>query len=803
MARSSSRLGRQVFILEIRGSIPLRATDYLSNPCNLIFYKGFFFRIPADGDTMNQQEIKTQFTFCRICEVLCGLEIKTQGDEIVSISPDKYHLATKGFACPKGLKQHHLYGSPDRVKYPMKREGTEWKRISWNQALEEIGTKIKAIRHDYHPNAVAMYVGTAAGFSMLHPIFGQGFMTGMGSANMFSSSTQDCSNKFAVASEMYGFPFIQPFPDLQNIECLIIIGANPLISKWSFLQVPNPKEKLKAITGRGGKLYIIDPRRTETAKVASEHLFIRPGTDLFFYLSFLHEVIIQNGVRKAHVEKYMTGFETVSSLAMEWPASRTTAVTGISPDKMTEMVKDYLSANGAALYCSTGVNMGSHGSLAFWIQECINAVTGNLDRVGGTLVSKGITDFPKFGKKNKLLTRTLLSRVGNCRSVNDAFPGGILADEILTPGKEKIRALFISGGNPLITMPDSNRLRDAFQELDLLVALDILPTETAALAHYVLPCTTPLERPDLPFIFPLMLGLQIQPYLQATRAIIMPQGEQRDESSIYLDLCKYSGINLFGSRIAQHLLQWFSKKRSFSGKIHPEVPQKGILNLLLLICRQKGFNKLLKSPQGWLLKPHKTNFLSHRMVTPDKKINLAPGILVQASGSLDIQFQKEISDISQFKLITKRAVTTHNSWTHNFEGFVREPNHTNYLYMSPADAGELGLNDGDMVDVTSETSTVRLPLQISDDLGPKTVALPHGWGHQHSGLGVAKKTAGVNVNILAASGPSKIDHVSGMALLTGILVKIAKARGEQNIHSWSGLEQTEGANLPKRRNSGI
>ena len=731
------------------------------------------------------KEIK--YTFCRICEVLCGLEISTSGNKITSIIPDKEHLATKGFACPKGLKQHLIYDSPDRLKYPMKREGKEWKRITWQQALEEIGSKIKSIRHEYHPNAVGMYVGTAAGFSTLHPVFGQGFMTGVGSVNMFSSSTQDCSNKFFVANEMYGFPFTQPFPDLPNIQCLIIVGANPVISKWSFLQVPNPMEKLRNITARGGKIYIVDPRKTETAKITGEHLFIRPGTDLFFYLSFLNEVIRQNGVKKEHVVKFMTGFDEISAMASGWPAEKTASVTGIKAGQLKQMVADYLSADGAALYCSTGVNMGKHGSLAFWIQECINAVTGNLDRIGGTLVSKGIIDFPKFGKKKGLLTRTLRSRVGQCRSVNDAFPGGILADEILTPGREKIRALFISGGNPLITMPDSNRLRDAFEQLDLLVALDILPSETASMAHYVLPCTTPLERPDLPFIFPLMLGLQLKPYHQATRAIITPDGEQRDEASIYLDLCKYSGINLFGSGVAQQLLQFFSKKRFYGTHLHRDVPQEGLLNILLRICSQPGFKKLLGFPHGRWRPGHQTNFLVQRMVTHDKKVHLAPETLLAESRKLDQKFQEEIDSASGFKLITKRAVKTHNSWTHNYADFVKEPDHTNYLYMAPSDALDLELQDGDLVDVTSDTSSVRLPLQICEELGPKTVALPHGWGHQHSGLNVAKKTLGVNVNILAPSGPGRIDPLSGMALLTGIRVTITKAEGRQNKDSWSGI----------------
>ena len=732
-----------------------------------------------------------QYTFCRICEVLCGLEINTENNEIVSIRPDRKNQATEGFACPKGLRQHHIYNSPDRLKYPMKRNGKTWERISWKQAMEEIGSKVREIRNDFHPNAIAMYVGTAAGFSALHPVFAQGFMTGIGSVNMFSSSTQDCSNKFAVANEMYGFPFTQPFPDLSKINCLVMVGANPMISKWSFLQVPDPGKKLRAITARGGKIYVVDPRRTETAKVTGGHIFIRPGTDLFFYLSFLHEVILQKGIKAAHIEKYMTGIEAVTALAEPWTAERTSAVTGIKPEVLKQVVADYLAADGAALYCSTGVNMGEQGTLAFWIQECINAITGNLDRTGGTLVSRGIIDFPKFGKKHGILTRTNRSRIGNCRSVNDAFPGGILADEILTPGKEKIRALFVTGGNPLITMPGSEHLREAFQKLDLLVALDILPNETASLAHYALPCTSPLERPDLPFIFPLMLGLQHKPYLQATRAVVRPKEEQRDEASIYLDLCRHSRFPIFGSTMAQKMLELFSKKRIMSGGIIREVPQAGILNLLLLICGQPSFPKLLKHPQGILRPMHKTDFLSHRMVTRDKKVQLAPAILMEAAENIEGKFDLEVENSEKFRLITRRAVATHNSWTHNYEDFVKAPEDTNYLYISPFDATALNLAEGDMADVMSMTGTVRLPVRITEDLGPKTVALPHGWGHQHSGLNIAKKTRGVNVNILASDGPGNIDPISGMAVLTGILVDVKKSSEPQDASNWSGMKNRD------------
>jgi formate dehydrogenase len=465
-------------------------------------------------------------------------------------------------------------------------------------------------------------------------------------------------------------------------------------------------------------------------------------------------------------------------------------VTGIPPELLKLMVSEYLAADGAALYCSTGVNMGEYGTLSFWIQECINAITGNLDRKGGTLVSKGIIDFPKFGKKHGILTRTNRSRVGNCRSVNDAFPGAILADEILTPGNEQVRALFVTGGNPLITMPGSERLKAAFEKLDLLVALDILPNETATLAHYALPCTSPLERPDLPFIFPLMLGLQYQPYLQATEAVIRASDAQRDEASIYFDLCRYSGFPIFGSGIAQRLIAAFTKKKKLLNESISEVPQKGMMNLLLRVCGQPSFARLLKHPHGFLMPGHKTDFLGRRMVTDDKKVHLAPPILMEAAKKIEMLFQRETLNSLKFRLITKRAVTTNNSWTHNYEDFVKSPDDTNYLFLSPGDAEELDIKEGDLADVTSNTGSVRLPVRITGDLCSKTVALPHGWGHQHSGLNVARKTRGVNVNILAADGPANIDTVSGMAVLTGILVDVKKSDEVQETASWSGKNRS-------------
>ena len=734
----------------------------------------------------------TRYTFCRICEALCGLKVTMEGDTITHIEPDAEHVATKGYGCVKGLKQHKLYQSPDRLKAPIKREGETFTEVSWQDALSGIGEKVKQLRKEHGPNSIAMYVGTAAGFGVLHPVFAQGFMNGIGSTNMYASATQDCSNKFAVSRMVYGFPFTLPFPDVDHTDCLIIVGANPAISKWSFLQVSNPIKRLKSITKRGAKLFFIDPRRTESAKVAGEHIFIRPNTDVFFYLSFLHELLAQGYVEQDRVDAYMDGFDDIKALVKEWSPARTQEVTNVPAETLRSLVEAYGTSKRAAMYCSTGVNMGTNGSLAYWLQECINAVSGNLDRKGGTLVSRGVMDFPRFGKKNGILMSDERSRVGGIASVNDAFSGGVLADEILTPGEGQIKALFVTGGNPLLTMANAGRLRESFKELELLVTLDILPTETGHLAHYQLPCTSPLQRPDLPFIFPLMLGLQSKPYLQATEAIVPPEGLQRDEASIYIDLARACGVSLFDSKIAQSVFEW---AQYFHGSdregVPAAIPQKRLLDLLLRLTGQGGFRKLQRSVHGRERPAHKEEaFLGQRVLTDNGRIQLAPVRLMEAAKErLERDFAYELAHKDQLKLITRRAITTHNSWTHNLEDFVGERNRTNYLYMHPDDAAQRSLQEGDMVDVTSETATVRLPMKFLKELMPGVVALPHGWGHQHAKkLSVASQTRGVNVNLLSPDGPERVDPLSGMVHLTGIPVEVTAAQGPQ-AHTWSGLPE--------------
>lgn len=731
---------------------------------------------------------ETHHTFCRICESLCGLEVTVDDGRITKIKPDAEHVATRGFACIKGVKQYKMYDTPDRLTKPRMRVNGKMVDVSWDEVLADIGARVKRLKKDHGADSIAMYVGTAAGFSILHPIFAQGFMTGLGSGSIYASATQDCANKFAVAQRIYGFPFTQPFPDLHRTNCLIIVGANPVVSKWSFLQVPNPYMHLHELEKRGGKLFVVDPRRTETAKAGGEHIFIRPNTDVFFYLAFLHELFAQGGA--VQTEK-VHGVDALRELVEPWTPERCAEATGIEPATLRKLVEAYRTADGAALYCSTGVNMGTNGSLAFWLQESINALSGNLDRPGGTLVGKGVFDFAKFGTKYGVLTNEGRSRIGGFTKTNDAFPGGVLADEILTPGPGQVKALFATGGNPLMTMPNAERLQKAFSQLELLVTVDIYENETGSLATHVLPATSPLQRPDLPFVFPLWLGMQAKPYLQATRAVVPPEGDQRDETTIYHDLCRACGVGLFGSKAVTAAMEgWRRWHRWRNPDAGGGLPQEAILDAFLRLTGQGRFTELLDHPHGKLRPENAGNdYLEERVVTEDGQLHLDhPDLMAAAAERLEPAFEAEQATRGKLKLISKRQLTTHNSWTHNIEDFVPDRNRTNKLYLHPDDAAERGIEDGDLVDVSTDVATLRLPVELLDDLMPGVASMPHGWGHQlGKGLSVASKTEGVNVNLLVPDGPERIEPLSGMAHLTGFVVEVSKAAGPKDPTTWTGV----------------
>lgn len=728
---------------------------------------------------------ETKATFCRICEAGCGLRVTLEDDRsaVAEIRPDPEHPSSQGYACVKGVRFRDVHNSPDRVRHPMKRTAAGWRRIPWEQALAEIGARVQAIRGAHGGDALAMYIGNPAAFSLPHSLGIYGFMRGLGSRNLYSSGSQDCNNKLLVARRMYGAPALQPVPDVARAGCLICLGTNPAVSHASFIHLPRPLEQLKALTRRGGALWHVNPRRTETARAVGEHVFIRPGTDVFLLLSLLHELVGAGGVDRERVARYMRGWDELAALAEPWTPARTAAVTGVAPEVTRAMARDYLQATrdgrGAALYCSTGVNQGGQGTLAFWLLNVINAVSGNLDRAGGVLVPRGLLDLPRQLRRLGIGVRSDRSRIGGFEAIMDTFPAGVLADEIETPGPGQPRAMFVSAGNPLLSCADEPRLRAALERLELLVSVDMFRNETAELAHYVLPATSFLERPDLPLS---SQGFSPELCVQLTEAVAEVDGEQRDEWWIYNALARACDVRLFGSRLIGAGLGLASRLGGGDG--WPST--RAVLDGLVLASGQVTPWRLRARPSGVVLPARRgrEGFLGRRVMTPSGKVELAPpDLLALATGTLEELYARELEAVATrgaLRLISRRERHGHNSWMHNVEPMVRAPRDTNRVDMHPDDAREAGLSDGDLARVTrvgaGDEAAIELPVRTTEQMMRGAVAIAHGWGHQRAGgLTIARETSGVNVNRIAPSGPESLEPISGMTRLCAIPVRVRPA----------------------------
>lgn len=722
----------------------------------------------------------TQHTFCRICEVQCGLIVETddRGD-VKKITPNTEHIASKGYACIKGLSANEYRDSPDRITQPLKRINGKLTPVSWEQALSEIGSKLRRLKDEYSGDSIGLYIGNPISMSFIPPILSHVFLKTFGSYKLYHTGSQDCNNKFVVAERMYGAAQIQPIPDIDNTEFFIGVGSNPVISKMSFLGFSHSSKRFKKVIDKGGRVIWLNPRKTETAKQVGEHQFIRPNTDVFFYLSFLHQLIKIGGIDEQRINEYMTGWHTVKAIAAGWPPARTEPVTGIPEALFCEWVEAYSNAKGACLYCSTGVNQGQHGSLAFWLQEVINAVSGNLDSKGGTIVGRGIVDVTKHTKFDPQ-KEIKLFRNGQTQLVMDTVPAGVLADDILDEGEGQLKGLIVCGGNPVFTCANSNRLEKAFKKLDLLVTIDVELSATSALADYVLPGSHWLERSDFTFAFNSMMGTSSIPYHHYTDPVLPLKGDARLETSIYLDICKYAGLPLGGSRI----LQSFFSLGAFLKKIpalKDKLPRHDVF-IHALLNRIAGFGSLEKMRQNsnGVSKDEIVpgDFLGKRLVTPDKKVNLAPQDLVSQSGRFEKAFNDELANTGKLKLISKRERFSHNSWTQNNEKLAKSSGQRNSLQMNTEDASARGIEGNREVIVFTEVGEIRVHVNVTDDMMAGTLALCHGWGHQHAvkeGLTVAGTTLGANVNVLIPDGTENMEPISGMSQLNGIYVNVKTA----------------------------
>lgn len=706
-------------------------------------------------------------TYCRICEPLCGMVATVEDGEVTKLRPDSEHPLSKGFACPKGIAMTEIQNDPDRVTHPLKRGADgSFERIPWQQALDEIGGRLGAIKQAHGGGSIGWYMGNPGAFSYSHPLWVKGFLDGLGSQHYYTASSQDVSNRFAASSLLYGSPFLLPIPDLERCEVLFMVGANPMVSHGSVMSAPRIKDQLHAITGRGGRVIVVDPRRTETAS-QFEHLALNPDSDAWLLLSIL-QVIFSESLQDAAAGAGARGVDALEALVGDFPPEQTEAHTGVAAAEVRALARDLAAADGCAVYGRTGSCLGRSGTLVSFLLDALALVTGNLDREGGSLFGDPAIPFDRvaeligggtYGK--------LRSRIGNFPEVLGALPASLMAKEITTPGEGGMRALFVSAGNPALSVPNGPELEAAMEDLDLCVSIDLYVTETSKHADYVLPATTFLEREDFPLPF---LSLFTTPFIQMTEAVVEPRGEARQEWEIIEEIASRVDV-VPSSVLALRLL----------GRVGIKISPRRLIEMMLRIgpegdkfgLNRSGLNpaKLAANPHGVVLAPSwEGGTLAGKLRHDDKLVHLDPPELRGAVERLVALNGAGVSEEFPLRLIGLRELRSHNSWMHNSEKLMRG-DRVHRARIHPDDAAARALGDGDPVRVSSVHGEVELIAKLTDEVKRGTVAVPHGWGHA-GGWETANAAGGANINELASSEPEDLEPLAGMAFLNGIPIRI-------------------------------
>jgi len=719
---------------------------------------------------------KTKITFCRICEATCGLEVEVEGNRVVAIKPDPKHVVSEGYVCVKGTRYPATQNSPDRILHPQKRVGNEWHQISWDQAISEIGHKIRTQIARHGPDSVGHFVGSAGGANVLSPIFRSALMRGLESRRMYGTGTCDTMNKFRVNEDMYGAAMRLAYPDTENTEFLMVLGANPAISGTTLYHLPRAKQRLADIGRNGGRVVYLNPRSIETAQ-PGEHIFIRPDTDVYFLAAFANELIGSGGVEADRVERTMKGFDALAETVAPWTPERQEKVTGVPAAVLRELLQAHARADGAALYMATGVNQGRTGTLCFWLLESINAISGNLDRRGGSLMGEGLMDMAREMNKDPQM-KVHYARKDGLPTVSGLQPSGMLADDILSDASDPVTALIVEASNPILACGNPNgRLSRALEKLELLVSIDLFRNEVGSLAHYVLPVPSWLERPEIPYALQSFAGCTPRPYMIYADPVVEPPPDVRPEWWIFIRLADAAGVTLFGNRFSSAAAKLYARLLySPIGRFLPDV--KKIFDGMLGKAGLPGTADMSRNhPHGLLLPENEgENFLgTDRVLTSDGKVDLAPPSYVETFAErIENLYQEELDTRNRIKLIGKREIHRMNSSSSNSEALVHDK--TNYAYLSPADAARIGVGNDDVVELVSLFGKIEIPVRVTKEMMERTVAIPQCWGHQDAdGLSHARLHPGVNSNLLAGDGPETIETLSGMSHLSGILVDIRRA----------------------------
>ena len=701
----------------------------------------------------------THYRACHLCEAICGLEIRVENGHISSIRGDPEDPLSRGYLCPKATALADLQSDPDRLRTPILREGSHWREIGWDEAFALAVERLDAVRERHGADAVAIYRGNPNVHNWGLMTHANLFLKRLGTRNHYSATSADQLPHHLVCLWMYGHQFLQPIPDIDRTQHLLLIGYNPMASNGSIMTVPDVRRRLKALRARGGRTVVIDPRRTETALAADEHHFVRPGSDAFLLLAMLRTLFDEGLTRPGPAAARPRGLEHLPALLQRFTPELAEARTGIAADTVRRLARDFAAAPSAACHGRMGVSTQRFGTLCQWAIQLLNLLTGNLDREGGTLLTHpavmgaGPEDHQRgrFGRKR--------SRVRGYPEYSGEFPVAGLAEEMLTPGEGQIRALVTVAGNPVLSTPNGARLDAALPQLEFMLSVDFYLNETTRHATLILPPTSPLEHDHYDIAFHRFAVRNTTRY--NAPVLPKPEGALHD-------------WEIFGGLAEAHA-------RASGQRLPVLTPPAQMLDVLLQSgpygaaagdAHALSLAVLESAPHGIDLGPLRPS-LPERLCTADGRIDCVPAAI---PAELERLWREPAIAADQLLLIGRRHVRSNNSWMHNSERLVKGPRR-DHLLVHPEDLAARGLRDGAEVLLTSRTGSLRVRAEASEDMMRGTVSLPHGWGHDRPGtrLQVAATRPGVSANDITDE--LWLDDLCGNAALNGVPVDLSPARG--------------------------
>jgi anaerobic selenocysteine-containing dehydrogenase len=730
---------------------------------------------------------------CPFCEATCGLTIAAAGESIVSVRGDALDPFSRGYLCPKAYGVKQLYEDPERLRRPVRRTAAGWEEIGWDEAFEEIAERMLGIREKHGKNAIGMYVGNPlvhdAAF-LYYPVL----VRALASRSVFNPSAIDTLPKEVSTGLMFGGPFPEavPVPDIDRTHYLLIVGANPMVSHGSLMTMPDAPRRLRAVAERGGKLVVIDPRRTETAKIASEHHFIRPGTDAAFLLALVHTLFAEGLVNLGAAAEHVEDLDTVQELAREFSPETVAGHCGIASGTIRRITCELAESPSAACYGRLGTCVQEFGTLASWGVDLVNVLSGNLDRPGGAMFPKAAAPLGLIAKGKPFGFARWKSRVSGQPEVGGLIPSSTMAEEILTPGDGQVRAMILLMTNPLRSAANSGRLEAAFAGLDFLVAVDFYINETTRLANIILPTPSAAEQENYEFG---LYHLSVRNVAKWSWAAVPPPAGAKPAWEVLLRLgAIFMGAHASTTKdiddrvFRQVAASAIREGGPWSGLTVEEAvatcddslgPER-VIDLLIRVGsygdgfgrRPEGLTlaKVREAPHGIDLGPLRPRL--HEVInTASGRIELAPAPIVADLARLK---SRMLDRPGSLLLIGRRSLRTSNSFMHNLPALVKGPDPCT-LQVSPDDARRLGLADGRAARITSRAGSAVAPVEITPDLMPGVVSLPHGWGHDAEGsrLTIARAHAGVNANALTDD--RAYDRASGTAVLFGTPVTVEPA----------------------------